>query len=174
MRDRRGQTDVAQALATYLGLNDLDTALFADHPSVLHALVLAAVALVVLHRPKDLGAEQAVALGLEGSVVDGLRLFDLAVRPFADLIRRCKRDTDGRKRKWILRLFEEVENVLHGHSKCLPWRIVATYFAAVAAGAAAAPVPAFAATSRAMSSIVDSCFRGAFGSSISSTFKHKD
>jgi hypothetical protein len=51
---------------------------------VLHALVLAAVALVVLDRPEDLRAEQAVALRLEGAVVDRLGLLDLAVRPLAD------------------------------------------------------------------------------------------
>jgi hypothetical protein len=79
---------VAEALAAHLGLDDLDAALLADDPAVLHALVLAAVALVVLHRPEDLRAEQAVALRLEGAVVDGLGLLDLAVRPLADLLRR--------------------------------------------------------------------------------------
>jgi hypothetical protein len=50
-------------------------------PRVLHALVLAAQALVVLDRPEDAGAEQAVPLRLEGAVVDGLGLLDLAERP---------------------------------------------------------------------------------------------
>jgi hypothetical protein len=87
VRDGRGQADVAQALTPHLRLNDLDAALLAHHPTVLHALVLAAVALVVLHWAKDLGAEKSVALGLEGAVVDGLGLLDLAVRPLADLVR---------------------------------------------------------------------------------------
>jgi hypothetical protein len=60
---------------------------------VLQALVLAAQALVVLDRAKDLGAEQAIALRLEGAVVDGFRLFDFAVGPGTDLLRR--RETDG-------------------------------------------------------------------------------
>ena len=59
----------------------LDAALLADDALVLHALVLAAQALVVLDRPEDARAEQAVALGLEGAVVDRLRLLDLAVGP---------------------------------------------------------------------------------------------
>ena len=88
MGDRRGQLDMPQPLTTNLGLNNLDPALFADHAPVLHALVLAAVALVVLDRPENLGTEQAVPLGLEGPVVDGLRLLDLTVRPFPDLVRR--------------------------------------------------------------------------------------
>jgi hypothetical protein len=41
---------------------------------VFQALVLTAQAFVILDRAKDLGAEQAVALRLEGTVVDGFRL----------------------------------------------------------------------------------------------------
>jgi hypothetical protein len=88
VRDRRGQVDVAEALAPHLGLDDLDAALLADDAPVLHALVLAAEALVVLHRPEDLGAEQAVTLRLERPVVDRLGLLHLAVRPLPDLLRR--------------------------------------------------------------------------------------
>ena len=88
VRDRRGEVDVAHALAADLRLDDLDAALLADDAAVLHALVLAADALVVLHRAEDLGAEEAVPLRLEGPVVDGLRLLDLAVRPRPDLLRR--------------------------------------------------------------------------------------
>ena len=87
VRDRRGQVDVAEALTAHLGLDDLDAALLAHDAAVLHALVLAAVALVVLHRPEDLRAEEAVALRLERAVVDGLRLLHLAVRPLPDLLR---------------------------------------------------------------------------------------
>ena len=79
VRHRAGQLDVAHALAAHLGLRDFDAALLAHHAAVLQALVLAAQALVVLHGPEDLGAEQAVAFRLERAVVDGLRLLDLAV-----------------------------------------------------------------------------------------------
>src|SRR3546814_16472693 len=92
VRDRAGQVDVAHALAAHLGQGDLGAALFAHHAAVLHALVLAAQALVVLDRPEDGGAEQAVALGLEGAVVDGLGLLDFAERPRADQVRRGQRD----------------------------------------------------------------------------------
>ena len=84
---RRRQVDVPEALATHLGLNHLDAALLAHDTAVLHALVLAADALVVLHRSKDLRAEEPFALGLERTVVDRLRLLDLAVRPLSDLFR---------------------------------------------------------------------------------------
>ena len=74
---------------------DFHAALVADHAAVLHALVLAAQALPVGDRAEDAGAEQAVALRLEGAVVDRLRLGDFAVRPAADLFRRSQADADG-------------------------------------------------------------------------------
>src|SRR5439155_7944466 len=113
VRHRRGQVDVAQPLAPHLALDHLDAALLADHPAVLHALVLAAVALVVLHGPEDLGAEEAVPLRLEGAVVDRLRLLHLAMRPLPDLLRAGQRDADRAERERILGLLEEIEDVLH-------------------------------------------------------------
>jgi hypothetical protein len=52
----------------------LDAALVADDAAVLHALVLAAQALPVGDGSEDARAEQAIALRLEGAVVDGLGL----------------------------------------------------------------------------------------------------
>src|SRR5262249_31790871 len=64
--DGRGELDMPHALAPHARERDLDRALLADDALVLHALVLAAQALVILDRPEDARAEQAVALGLEG------------------------------------------------------------------------------------------------------------
>ncbi len=86
---------MAHALAAHLGGNDFHAALFAHDAAVLHALVLAAVALVVFHRAEYLGAEQAVAFRLEGAVIDGLRLFHFTVRPFADVLRRGNGDLNS-------------------------------------------------------------------------------
>jgi hypothetical protein len=94
VRNRAGQLDVAHALAAHLGQRHLDAALLADDTAVLEALVLAAQALVVLDRAEDLGAEQAVALRLEGPVVDGLGLLDLAVGPGADHLRGRQADAN--------------------------------------------------------------------------------
>src|ERR1700745_400890 len=94
MRDRRGELDVTHALTAHPRQRHLDRALFADDALVLHPLVLAAQALVVLDRPEDSRAEQSVALGLEGAVVDGLRLLDLAVGPGQNLLWRRDRDPD--------------------------------------------------------------------------------
>ena len=95
MGDRRGQLDMAHAVAAHLLHRDFHAALFADDALVLHALVLAAQALIVLHRPEDAGAEQPVPFRLEGAVVDGLRLLDLAMAPAQDLIRAGQRNLDA-------------------------------------------------------------------------------
>src|SRR6266702_1625503 len=94
VRDRSGKLDVAHALAPHPRQRDLDPAFLADDALVLHALVLAAQALVVLDRTEDAGAEQSVALRLEGPVVDRLRLLDLAVGPRQNLLRARDRDPD--------------------------------------------------------------------------------
>jgi hypothetical protein len=94
-RNQMCAVGLAHALAPDLGERHLDAALLADHPTVLQALVLAAQALVVLDGPEDLGAEQPVALRLEGAVVDRLRLLHLAERPGTDLLRRRNADADG-------------------------------------------------------------------------------
>ena len=82
----RGELDVSHALAAHVGPGHLDAAALADDALEADPLVLAAVALPVAGRAEDLLAEEAVALGLERAVVDGLRLLDLAVRPLADLL----------------------------------------------------------------------------------------
>src|SRR5690606_21563219 len=94
MRDRRCELDMAHALAADLRQRHLDAALLADDAAILHPLVLAAQALIVLDRTEDARAEQAVALGLERPVVDGFRLLDLAIRPGADTLRAGDRDAD--------------------------------------------------------------------------------
>ena len=92
--DRRGKLDVAHALAAHPRQRHFHAAFLADDALVLHPLVLAAQALIVLDRPEDAGAEQAVALRLEGAVVDGLRLLDLAIGPRQDLLRAGDRNPD--------------------------------------------------------------------------------
>src|SRR6187455_2064593 len=94
MRNRGRELDMAHALAPDARQRHLDRALLADDALVLHALVLAAQALVVLDRAKDARAEQTVALGLEGPVVDRFRLFDLAVGPGQNLFRARDRNPD--------------------------------------------------------------------------------
>ena len=109
VRNGAGQLDVAHALAAHLGDCDFDAALFADHATVLQALVLAAQTFVILDRTEDLGAEQAVAFGFERAVVDGFGLAHLTVRPRADLFGRGDANLDGIELFVLRNLFEEVE-----------------------------------------------------------------
>ena len=95
--DRGGQLDMAHALAAHLGTGDLHAAAVADLALVADLLILTAVALPVLRRPENALAEQAVPFRLQRAVVDGLRLFHLAVGPLADHLRRSDADLDGVK-----------------------------------------------------------------------------
>src|SRR6185295_15611988 len=72
------------ALATNAGDGDLNAAAIAHDILVFDALVFSAGALVVAHRAENLLAEQTTRLGLEGAVIDRLRILHLALRPFAD------------------------------------------------------------------------------------------
>jgi hypothetical protein len=79
--DRHGELDVTHPLAAHLGQRDLDAAAIADDAAVPDPLVLAAVALPILHRPEDPLAEQAILFRLERAVVDCFGLGHLAPRP---------------------------------------------------------------------------------------------
>src|SRR4029453_166889 len=100
VRDRGGPLDVSHPLAADLRAGHLDTAALTDDALEAHPLVLAAVALPVPGGTEDLLAEEAVTLGLERAVVDGLRLLDLTVAPLTDLVGGGQAD---------LQLVEEVD-----------------------------------------------------------------
>ena len=85
---------MAHTLTTHLSQRNFYAALFTDDAAMLHALVLAAQAFVVLDRTENACAEQAVALRLERAVVDRLGLLDLAIRPRPDLLRAGDGDAD--------------------------------------------------------------------------------
>ena len=94
VRNGCSQLNVAHALAADLSAGNFDTALIADLALIADALILAAVAFPVLGRSKNALAEQAVALRLQGAVVDGFRFLDLAIAPGTDLVGRSKADLD--------------------------------------------------------------------------------
>jgi hypothetical protein len=62
---------------------------------VAETLVLTADTFIVLHRTEDLGAEEAVPLWLESTIVDRFRLGNLAERPAPDLLWARKRDLES-------------------------------------------------------------------------------
>ena len=108
MRNWRGQFDVAHTLTTYFLKGNFNTTFLADNAAILHALIFTAEAFVVFDRAKDARTEQAVALWLEGTIVDGFRLFDLAKRPRQDALRGRERDFDLVERldggNWVKRV----------------------------------------------------------------------
>ena len=111
MRTGTGQFDVTQTFPPNLGQSDLDPALVADHSPVLHPLVLPAETLPIGDGAKDLGAEQAVPLRLEGPVVDGLRFGDFPLGPGPDRVRRSQADPDA------VKISSEVSPVMRVWSK---------------------------------------------------------
>jgi hypothetical protein len=98
---------------THLRQRHLDAALLADHAAVLQALVLAAQALVILDWTENLGAEEAVTLGLERAVVDRLGLLHFAVRPRADLLGRSEPDLDRVEFLFLRYLLKEIQQCFH-------------------------------------------------------------
>ena len=107
--NRRGQFNVRHALTTNLGQGDFNATLLADDTTVLQALVLTAQALVILDWAKDFGAEQAVTLRLERTVVDGFRLFYFTERPRTDHLRRGQSDTDGVELFDLTLVFQQIQ-----------------------------------------------------------------
>ena len=75
MCNRAGQFDMAHAFTTHLGKGNFNAAFFTNHTAVLEALVLATQTFVILDRPENLGAEQAIAFRFKGTVVNGFRFF---------------------------------------------------------------------------------------------------
>src|SRR6185312_8778108 len=112
MGDGAGELDMAHAVTAHLLHRDFHAALLADDALVLHALVLAAQALIVLHRTEDAGAEKPVPLRFEGAVIDGFRLFDLAMAPAQDLIRRGQGDFDAVEGGDFLGRTEDIHQLL--------------------------------------------------------------
>ena len=94
MGNRARQLNVPHTLTTHLSQRNFDTAFLANDTTMLKALVLTAQAFVVLYWAKNFGTEQAVTLGLEGTIVDCFRFLDLTIGPRTDHCRRSETDTN--------------------------------------------------------------------------------
>ena len=68
------QLDVTHTLTTYFLLSNLYTATVADDTFITDTLVLTAMTLVILYRTEDALAEETVAFGFVGTIVDGFGL----------------------------------------------------------------------------------------------------
>src|SRR6516164_8831843 len=141
MRDWRGQLDMTHAVASDFGERDLHATFFANDAAVLHTLVLAAQALVILDRSEDSSAKQAVAFGFERPVVDRLRLLYLAERPGVNPLGTGDRDADLVKALSAADLPKDIHQFVH--QRPLHWSVVMSEVAGIrAAGTVlAAPNP---------------------------------
>ena len=87
---------MTHALTTHLLGGNVYTALLTlNDLFTVGILIFAAHTSAVLGRTEDALAEQTANFGLQGAVVDGLRLFNFAKGPLADHFRRCQTDLDG-------------------------------------------------------------------------------
>lgn len=94
MANRCRQLDVPHSLTSHFASGDLDAAALAGNSLILNLLVPAAGALPVLNWAKDALTEETIPLGLEGSVVDRLRLLNFAVSPRKDIFPACDPNPD--------------------------------------------------------------------------------
>src|SRR5699024_10062238 len=78
--------NVAHAFTTNLGLGDLYATALTNDALVADTLVLTTLALPVTGRTEDTLTEKAVLFWLQGAVVNGLRLLNLALRPTANVV----------------------------------------------------------------------------------------
>ena len=78
--------NVAHAFTTNLGLGDLNSTALTNDALVADTLVLTTLALPVTGRAEDTLTEKAVLFWLQGAVVNGLRLLNLALRPTANVV----------------------------------------------------------------------------------------
>ena len=76
---RSSQLYVTHTLTANLSLGNFDAAAVADYALIANALILTAVALPVTGRSENALAEKTIPLRLQGAVIDGFRLFDLAL-----------------------------------------------------------------------------------------------
>ena len=92
--DRHGQLDMTHAFAADAGESDFDAAAIANDAAVFDPLVFPARAFPLFDRAEYAFAEQAAFFRLERAVIDGLGIFDFALGPGPDGVRRRDRNRD--------------------------------------------------------------------------------
>jgi hypothetical protein len=76
---------------------------------VFKAFIFATQAFVVFDRPKDFGAEETIAFGFKGAIVNRLWLFNFPKRPGPDHIWGGKSNADSVEIFDSALLFEEIQ-----------------------------------------------------------------
>ncbi len=101
------QLDMSGTLTAHFLLGYLHAASVADNSFITDTLVLTASTLIVLSRTEDALTEQSIALGLVCTIVDGLRLGNLAETALEDLLGRSQSDSNLREITLYLGIFLE-------------------------------------------------------------------
>lgn len=95
MRDGCGEFDMAHAFSANFSASDFDAAAVADSAFIADAFIFTAMAFPIASGTENAFAEEAVAFGLEGAIVDSFGLFNFAVRPFANFLWRGEANAHG-------------------------------------------------------------------------------
>ena len=97
MRDRSRQLNMPHAFTANFGTRNFNSATIADNAFITDTLIFTAMALPIARRAEYALAEKPVALWFQRTIIDGFRLLYFAIRPFANLFRRCKTNPHGIK-----------------------------------------------------------------------------
>jgi len=100
-------------LAPDLRLDDFNATFLTDHAPVFHPLIAATETFIILDGTEYFRTEKTVTFGLERSIIDCLRLFNLTVRPGKNLVRRGNGYFYCIKSNRIFWFFKIAENIFH-------------------------------------------------------------
>src|SRR3989338_2655381 len=81
------------SLASHARGGHFNATAFTHNPTVAYTPILAAMTFPILNRTKDLFAKQTSAFRLKGAVINGLRFFNLTIRPAENFLRRSDSDS---------------------------------------------------------------------------------
>ena len=96
-----------------LGQRYFDATFLANNTAVFQTLVFATQTLVIFDRSENLRAKQTIALRLERTIVDRFRLFNFAIRPGTNFVRRGKANGNRIELLFLRYLFKQIKQCFH-------------------------------------------------------------
>jgi hypothetical protein len=102
------------SLATNFAARNFNAATLANDALIFDFLIPAAGALPILYRTENPLTEQPVALRLERSVVDCLRLFDFTMGPTHDVFTARDSDSDLIEQAYVCHIFPSISLIHTG------------------------------------------------------------
>jgi hypothetical protein len=120
MANRSGEFNVAHSLTSDFTSSNFDTTSFANDAFILNLFIATARTLPILDRTEDALAKKTVTLRLERAVVDGLGLFNFAVRPAHDVVAGRDPDSDLVEQADVCHIALSYLLKLEGQSQAVP------------------------------------------------------